>query len=135
MARLQAGLLGALAVTCLVSIFAAECPGAHDDVLQHFITHQAEVRRAHRNEQEYLSHALQQQGKLAYWPADWCVSYKYHCITRWPSNYWRVPVIPEGARIIVFHGEVNPPDALAGRRNRRLRYVRPAPWIATHWVE
>ena len=32
-----------------------------------------------------------------------------------------------GARIIVFHGEVNPPDALAGRRNRRLRYVRPAP--------
>ena len=109
--------------------------GAHDDVLQHFVAHQAEVRREHRNEQEYLSHALHRQGKLAYWPADWCVSYKYHCITRWPSNYWRVPVIPEGARIIVFHGEVNPPDALAGRRNRRLRYVRPAPWIATHWVE
>jgi hypothetical protein len=109
--------------------------GAHDDVLQHFIRHQASVRGRHRNEQEYLSHAMRERGRLAYWPADWCRSYKYHCITRWPTNYWRAPVIPPGARIIVFHGEVNPPDALAGRRNRRWRRVRPAPWVAEHWVE
>jgi len=43
--------------------------------------------------------------------------------------------VPRDARIMVFHGEVNPPDALAGRRNRRFRYIRPAHWVAEHWTE
>ncbi|MDH5331734.1 MAG: glycosyltransferase, partial [Aquincola sp.] len=30
---------------------------------------------------------------------------------------------------------VNPPDALVGERNRNWRHMRPAPWIAEHWVE
>jgi hypothetical protein len=109
--------------------------GAHADVLQHFIDHQAEVRRRHRNEQEYLSHALHEQGKLAYWPAGWCRSFKYHCIPRWPSNLWTAPRVPPGTRIVIFHGEVNPPDALAGRRNRRFRTMKPAAWVGEHWVE
>ena len=41
--------------------------------------------------------------------------------------------MPEGARIMVFHGECNPPDALAGRRNRRFRFIRPARWITQFW--
>ncbi|MEP7281973.1 MAG: glycosyltransferase [Rubrivivax sp.] len=109
--------------------------GAHVDVLQHFVEHQAEVRAQHRNEQEYLSHALHAQGKLHYWPAGWCRSFKYHCIPRWPSNYWRAPTVPPGTRIVIFHGEVNPPDALAGRRNRRWRHMLPAAWVAQHWTE
>jgi len=109
--------------------------GAHADVLQHFVEHQAHVRARHRNEQEYLSHALHRQGKLAYWPSDWCRSFKYHCIPHWPANYGRAPSIPAGARILVFHGEVKPPDALAGRRSGRWRVMRPAPWVADHWVD
>ena len=109
--------------------------GAHADVLAEFRASQEQVRARLRNEQAFLSEVLHRQGKLQYWPADWCRSYKYHCIPPWPSNYWRTPVIPGGARILIFHGEVNPPDALAGRRNRALRSVRPAPWIADHWRE
>lgn len=109
--------------------------GAHADVLAHFVEHQAEVRQRHRNEQEYLSHALHAQGKLGYWPRGWCCSFKYHCIPRWPANLWRAPQVPPGTRIVIFHGEVNPPDALAGRRNRRWRFMKPAPWVATHWTE
>jgi hypothetical protein len=109
--------------------------GAHADVLQHFVDHQADVRARHRNEQEYLSHALQAQGRLSYWPAGWCRSFKYHCIPRWPTNFWRPPDIPAGTRIVIFHGEVNPPDALAGRRNRRWRHMLPATWVAHHWTE
>jgi hypothetical protein len=33
---------------------------------------------------------------------------------RWPTNYWKAPFVPPGARIVIFHGECNPPDALAG---------------------
>ena len=109
--------------------------GAHADLLQYFRTHVDEVRARVRNEQAYLSDALDKQGKLAYWPADWCASWKYHCIPPFPMNYWREPSIPRGARILIFHGVMNPPDALAGRSVGNWRHARPAPWIAAHWHE
>lgn len=109
--------------------------GAHADVLQHFRAHHEDVRHRFRNEQAFLSDRLHGQSVLTYWPATWCASFKYHCIPRWPTNYWREPRVPPGTRIVIFHGEVNPPDALAGRRNRRFRYIRPARWVAQHWVE
>ena len=31
--------------------------------------------------------------------------------------------------------EASAPDALAGRRNRRFRYIRPALWVGEHWRE
>jgi hypothetical protein len=88
--------------------------------------HTEEMRKQYRNEQEFLSHFLHKQGKLDYWPAGWCPSFKYYCIPTWPSNYWKEPVPPAGARIVIFHGEVNPPDALEGRRNKRFRHIEPA---------
>ncbi len=109
--------------------------GAHVEVLAEFLATQEEVRKRFRNEQAFLSDVLHQQGRLNYWPSDWCKSYKYHCIPAWPSNYWRDPFIPAKARILIFHGVINPPDALAGRSNRFLRVVKPAQWIAAHWRE
>lgn len=109
--------------------------GAHADVLAQFRAEQAQARADFRNEQAFLSEVLHRQGKLAYWPADWCASFKYHCIPVWPTSWWREPVPPASARIVVFHGEVNPPDALVGRRNRPLRHIEPARWVAEHWRE
>ena len=109
--------------------------GAHTDVLAHFRSHVQEVRANFRHEQAYLSDFVHRQGKLAYWPADWCRSYKYHCVPRWPLNHFLMPTIPAGARVLVFHGVVNPPDALVGQRKRNWRHMLPAPWIAGHWHE
>ena len=109
--------------------------GAHADLLTYFREHVNEVRARVRHEQAYLSDHLHKQGKLAYWPAAWCASWKYHCIPRFPTNYWREPFIPEGARILVFHGVMNPPDALAGKSQGNWRRAKPAPWIAGHWRE
>lgn len=107
--------------------------GAHADVLAQFRARPEEARANFRNEQAYLSDVLHKQGKLDYWPAAWCASWKYHCIPRFPLNYFRAPAKPEGARILIFHGVMNPPDALAGRSNGNWRHARPAPWIADHW--
>ncbi|KAF1047765.1 glycosyltransferase [Xylophilus sp.] len=107
--------------------------GAHTDVLSNFRAHEVEIRQQFRNEQAYLSDFLHRQGRLGYWPKTWCPSFKYHSIPMWPANYWREPYIPPGARIVIFHGEVNPPDGLSGQRNRRFRHIRPAHWIAQHW--
>ena len=109
--------------------------GAHPDVLSYFRDNFATVRERFRNEQAYLSDFMHRKGILAYWPASWCPSFKYHSIPRWPTNYWREPVVPPDARIVIFHGECNPPDALAGRRNRRFRFIQPARWVARHWHE
>lgn len=108
--------------------------GMHADVLAYFRAHADEVQARFRNEQAYLSDFLHRQGRLGYWPAAWCPSFKYHGIPAWPTNYWREPFVPEGARIVVFHGECNPPDALAGRRNRAFRFIRPARWISRFWA-
>ena len=107
--------------------------GAHADVLAHFRSHIHDVQRNHRNEQHFLSHFLHRQGKLGYWPAGWCPSFKYQCIPAWPSNYWKAPFVPPDARIVIFHGEVNPPDALIGKRNKRFAHIEPAPWVAEAW--
>ena len=108
---------------------------AHADVLAKFRREFEQIRLRVRNEQAYLSEEMQAKGLLHYWDDAWCASFKYHCIPRWPSNYWREPVIPKGARILIFHGVMNPPDALAGRSNGNWRKARPAPWIAEHWKE
>ena len=109
--------------------------GAHADVLANFRAHTEALRAKYRNEQDYLSHFLHAQGKLSYWPAAWCPSFKYHAIPAWPTNYWKPPFVPAGARIVIFHGEVNPPDALEGKRNKRFAHIEPARWVAEHWRE
>lgn len=109
--------------------------GAHADVLAYFREHMDEVQANYRNEQTFLSKFLNRQGKLSYWPEGWCPSFKYHGIPAWPANYWREPFVPAGARIMIFHGECNPPDALAGRRNKRMGFIKPASWVARHWRE
>ncbi len=109
--------------------------GAHAGVLDKFRKNHEALRREFRNEQAYLSDELHKQGKLQYWDDSWCASFKYHCIPTWPSNFWKAPIIPKGARILIFHGVMNPPDALEGRSNGNWRKAKPATWIADHWHE
>jgi hypothetical protein len=108
--------------------------GAYPGVLSEFRDQQESIKKSFRNEQAFLSDYIHRQGHLQYWPSSWCSSFKYHCIPRWPSSYWREPFIAPGSKIVVFHGEVNPPDAQAGRRNRALRFIKPASWIDQHWI-
>jgi hypothetical protein len=93
----------------------------------------AEIRREVRNEQEYISRELHRAGKLSYWPREWCVSFKYGCMAKFPMNWWVPPKIPQDARIVVFHGHPNPPDAVAGITKKFTRHVHKTPWVAEHW--
>ena len=90
----------------------------------------------YRNSQTFLSRSVRD---LRFWPAEWCVSFKKHCVPKGPRRLFETPSVPEGARIVVFHGLPNPDDALAGRWpeadwwKRPFKRLRPAPWIAEHW--
>jgi hypothetical protein len=107
--------------------------GAHPDILENFMANIDRIKCEVRNEQAYLTREIHSQGKLIYWPKEWCVSFKYGCIPCFPSNFWRAPSLPIGARVVVFHGLPNPDEALIGKGHGLLRHIRPTPWIAEHW--
>jgi hypothetical protein len=107
--------------------------GAHPELLEKFLREAAQIRREVRNEQEYISRELFRAGALSYWPKEWCASFKYDCMAGFPMNRFRAPHLPEGARIVVFHGHPNPPDAITGNSIKFLRHVLPTPWVAEHW--
>ena len=111
--------------------------GADSYVLDRFHSapHQHWIDR-YRNSQTFLSDSVRD---LRFWPAAWCASFKKHCLPSWPRRLVAPPRLPEGARIVVFHGRPNPDDAAAGRWpepvwwKRPVKQLRPAPWIAEHW--
>lgn len=106
--------------------------GAHRDALQHLAEQYPASIANVRNEQEFITGYLARQGKLRYWPDAWCRSFKRHCM---PGllGWFSEPFIPEGARIIVFHGKPNPPDAIAGVSGKWYRRVKPTRWVEQHW--
>lgn len=107
--------------------------GAHPEVLSYFVANIDRVKSEVRNEQEYLSREMHRAGLLAYWPKDWCVSFKHSCMPVFPLNFLLAPRRPPRARIVIFHGRPNPVDAMAGRGKGLLRHVRPTAWIADYW--
>lgn len=107
--------------------------GAHVDALEHLKNQYPASIATVRNEQEFITQYLARQGKLRYWPDAWCRSFKRHCLQRGLLGWFKQPTIPAGARIIVFHGKPNPPDAIAGVSGKWYRRVLPTEWVAEHW--
>ena len=107
--------------------------GKHGTVFDNFVANFDEVIQKHRNEQEFLTQEFYDKGLLQYWPKEWCPSFKYDCHSKIPFNFWKKPIIPEGSKIIIFHGEINPHKAIEGGKGKWYRYVPAAPWVADYW--
>jgi hypothetical protein len=107
--------------------------GAHADALEPLRTNIPEATKHVRNEQEYITQYIARQGRLKYWPAEWCRSFKRHCVKPFPMSWFKAPEIPPNARIIAFHGKPNPPDAIAGISGKWYRKVLPTAWVKEHW--
>jgi len=106
----------------------AACAGLFKD----FGRDLAAIIARHRNEQEYVTAFMRAAGALDWWPKDWCRSYRRDCTSPWPLCYWRPPAPPPGSRVLVFHGDPKPPEAIAGNRHP-FNFALPAPWVADYW--
>ena len=110
--------------------------GEQSHILERF-THDPEaVRAAFRNDQEFITaHA---EGRT-YWPADWCASFKRHCVWYYPWNMILTrPKQPDWARVIVFHGKPDPTDLIGDDPRQRWGSKRkfgygPVPWVRAYW--
>ena len=107
--------------------------GDYQEVLDYFIENLDWVRKTFRNEQAYLSWAIGQRGELQFWPDGWCPSFKYHCVKPWPLAYFKDPTLPQGAKIVIFHGHPLPDEAIAGKTHNWYRPIRPTGWIKDYW--
>ena len=116
------------------SVFRFEI-GCFSKILERFKLNFPEIRRNFRHEQAYLTQEVRELGKLQFWPDRWCPSFKYHCIPRWPISWIKYPEIPDGSKIIVFHGKPNPSEASVGNSGKWWRFIRPASWIREDWRE
>lgn len=88
------------------------------------------------NSQTFLSHTVK---KLNYWPDEWCKSFKKHCVPKGLKRYLFMAQKPAGAKIVVFHGDPNPDDALVGKWPGfgipfgLHKFIKPVKWIAQDW--
>lgn len=100
-------------------------------------------------------------GGVKFWPRGWLAHFRMHSVPPFPLNYLREPKVPTNSRIVIFAGNLNPPDAIAGRwhegdrhrppldhlratfsgkrkesLSRHLRhYLLPATWVRDLWRE
>jgi hypothetical protein len=94
--------------------------------------------------QEYMSSkVIEKYGSLTFWPDSWCKSFQHHLLPGRLLRLFKAAVKPAAeTKIVVFHGDVNPPDAIKGvwpRKNRHsfwkrwTKTLKPTPWIQQYW--
>ena len=114
--------------------------GKMDAVYRRFVAEQEQAvdRRIYPTEQAYMTHAVGLEN-IAWWPDDYVRSFKRTCMRAFPLNLL-LPPKPVPARILCFHGEPNPDQALAGFSRKRSGSLvglhlrcRPAKWISEFW--
>ena len=107
--------------------------GKFFDVLEYFQQNFTEIQSKYRNEQEYLSDYMKNNHSINYLPIEWCQSFKKNCVQKGFKQFFYPPLLPQEAKIIIFHGKPNPPDALKGKSGKWYRKVLPTDWVADHW--
>jgi len=115
------------------SVFRFEI-GKYSQILSYFENNSEQVKRDVRHEQAYLSREVGKIAKLEFWPDHWVPSFKYKCCPSWIKSWFESPSIPKGARVILFHGLPNPPEAITGHSGKWYRHIQPSPWIKDYWI-
>lgn len=114
------------------SVFRYEI-GAHSYILDAFLADPAAATAGYEISQQFQSAQLEKHGHLTYWPKEWCVSFKNDCVPRGLKSYVSDPVLPQGARIVVFAGSPKMEDALGGKGSKWYRRIGDVRWLKEMW--
>jgi len=109
-------------------------------LLDHYLNDPIRVLKKYQTEQEYITGELGGNG-FEFFPEQWCQSFKKHCMPNGINRFFSSKVKqPHDAKIIVFHGRPNPPDAIQGTWGKSLpwfkRWYKRVPataWVAEYW--
>ncbi|MFD2173234.1 hypothetical protein [Rhodobacter lacus] len=99
--------------------------GTQSDISDTFRADPNQASARFGNEQEFVEGTAK---TWAPWPDPWVISYKRHIRRKSVLAPLIGPhPVPQGARIVAFHGKPNPHDFLTGHHHRGLR------WIPDYW--
>ena len=110
--------------------------GELEFLYDYFMENMQEVKANYRHEQAYVGDVLSKKGLTSFWPRKWMPSFKYNCMRPFPLNYFCDPILPPDAKMVVFHGNPTPDQALAGKVKgikKFIRFVRTPEWLKQHW--
>lgn len=114
-------------------------------IKDHYEAHSDEVIRQFGSaSQEYLSaKIIEKYGSLNFYPNGWHISFKKHCLRKWPLNFFLEAKRPaKDVFLVNFHGDPKIHDAVAGKWTTRLsvplykrlyKYTRPVSWVKENW--
>lgn len=108
--------------------------GAHGDVLDDYLKDPVAAATRYEHEQQLVSDVLNRQGKLSYWPSQWCASFKNDCVGRGLRSYVRDPICPPDARIILFAGSPKMAEVFAGQGSKWYRRIGNVDWLRQAWA-
>lgn len=117
------------------SCFRFEAGAVSDGIYRTFLAELATALdyNVYSTEQAYMTHAVGREN-ICFWPDNFVRSFKRSCAWPWPLNHFLVPRLPRDTRILCFHGNPTPTEAIAGYRGRHLNtWTRSAPWVRTLW--
>ena len=114
------------------SVFRFEI-GQHTYILDAYLADPKGAAERYEISQQFQSAQLAAHGDLAYWPSDWCVSFKNACVPRGWKSYLADPAVPAGARIVVFAGTPKMSDVLAGGGHTWYRRIGDVRWLHQAW--
>lgn len=110
--------------------FAAGSMGA---IIDDFQSEKNTILAGYRNEQRFLS--AWTGGAKTWWPGEWIVSFKRHCLPPYALRAFRGMHPPREARVVVFHGDPKPCAIAAGSWGGAWGRARRAPWLEEAWRE
>lgn len=97
-------------------------------ILEIFHKDQARILREYPGDQGFIHDCLAEGAEFFH--PELCVSFKRHCIPRFPLNLILTPRVPVGASVVIFHGKPDPHEAANGYNLGRIKKrCRPVPWI------
>ena len=115
--------------------------GSQPQIWQSFLEDPEAVTKIYHGDQDWITEKVK---NAELWPEQWVVSFKKQCHARIEHSYGRIgvllrklglmkvkgdAVIPDGARVVQFHGKPDPEDVMDGPYD----IYRQALWIKDYW--
>ncbi len=116
--------------------------GSQCQIWESFIEKRSVVLNNYKGDQDWIT---EQVHNAELWPESWVVSFKKQCDSRITRSYGKIgywlrkaglmrvsgeSVVPDGAKVVQFHGKPDPEDVMDGPYD----IYKKAPWIKKYWV-
>jgi hypothetical protein len=115
--------------------------GSQQQIWDSFQSNSDYIMQHYKGDQDWITEKVVDAN---IWPEEWVVSFKKQCDARISRTYGRLGVVlrklgwmkvegeavlPEGARVVQFHGKPDPEDVMDGSYD----IYKAAPWIKKYW--